>query len=84
MHSRVFCVTFFCILCPFFFCFLPFVLGSAYAEKSKDFVVYFFVALIKLKIRVKYEKCIVSVPYFVVCFAKTFTKYLQNAKYENV
>ncbi len=30
----------------------------------------------------KYEKCIVSVLYFVTCFAKTFVKYLRNVKYE--
>ncbi len=51
-------------------------------EKSKEFVVYFFVALIKHKICVKYEKCKASVSYFVVRFAKTFTKYPQNAKYK--
>ncbi len=51
-------------------------------KKSKDFVVYFFDALIKHKIRVKYEKCIVSVSYLVVWFAKTFAKYPQNVKYK--
>ncbi len=45
-------------------------------------MVYFFVALIKQEIRMKCEKCIVSVSYFVACFAKTFAKYPQNAKYE--
>ncbi len=30
----------------------------------------------------KYEKCVMSVSYFVVCFAKTFVKYPQNVKYE--
>ncbi len=50
-------------------------------EKSKDFVVYFFAALIKHEIRMKYGKCIVSILYFVVCFVKTFAKYPQNAKY---
>ncbi len=30
----------------------------------------------------KYEKCIVGDLYFVVCFAKTFAKYLQSAKYD--
>ncbi len=30
----------------------------------------------------KYKKCIVSVSYFVMCFAKTFAKYPQNVKYE--
>ncbi len=43
-------------------------------KKSKNFVVYFFVALIKHKIHMKYEKCIVSVSYFVVCLAKTLAK----------
>ncbi len=52
-------------------------------EKSKNFVVYFFAALIKHEIRMKYEKCIASVLYFVVCFAKTFKKYSWNAKYES-
>ncbi len=31
----------------------------------------------------KYKKCIVSVSYFVVCFAKAYAKYLWNAKYES-
>ncbi len=44
---------------------------------SKDFVVYFFAALIKHKIRMKCE-CVVSDS----CFVKTFAKYPQNAKYE--
>ncbi len=30
----------------------------------------------------KCEKCIVSVSYFIVCFVKTFAKYLRNANYE--
>ncbi len=30
----------------------------------------------------KYEKRIACVSYFVVCFTKTFAKYLQNVKYE--
>ncbi len=47
-----------------------------------DFVVYFFAALIKHEIHVKYEKCMASVSYFVVCFAKTVAKYPQNEKYE--
>ncbi len=52
--------------------------GLHLREKSKDLVVNFFAALIKHKIRIKYEKCIVSDSYFVVCFAK----YPRNAKYE--
>ncbi len=44
-------------------------------KKLKDFVVYIFAALIKHEIRMKYEKCIASVLYFVEYFAKTFTKY---------
>ncbi len=51
-------------------------------EKSKDFVVNFFAALIKHDICMKYEKCIASVLYFVVIFVKTFVRYLRNAKYE--
>ncbi len=43
---------------------------------SRPYVVYFFIALIKHEIRLKYEKCIVSVSHFMVCF----TKYLQNAE----
>ncbi len=54
-----------------------------YSRKtSKDFIVYFFAALTKHKIWMKYEKCILSVLYFLVCFAKTVTKYTQNAKYD--
>ncbi len=45
-------------------------------------MVYIFPALIKHEIRMKFEKCIVSVSYFVVCFAKTLAKYARNAKYE--
>ncbi len=52
-------------------------------KRSKDSVVYFFATLIKKEIRMEYDKYIVSVSYLVVCFAKTFVKYLQNAKYEN-
>ncbi len=51
-------------------------------KKSKDFMVYFFAALIKHEIRVKHEKCIVNISYFVVCFVKTFAKYPRNVKYE--
>ncbi len=50
-------------------------------EKSNDFAIHFFAAL-KHKIHVKYEKYIVSVSYFAVCFAKTLAKYLWNVKYE--
>ncbi len=39
-------------------------------KKSKDFAVYFFAALIKHEIRMKCEKCLVSVSYFMVCFTK--------------
>ncbi len=52
--------------------------GRHSCEKSKDFVVYFFAALIKREIRMKYKKCTANVSYFAVCFAK----YLRNAKYE--
>ncbi len=51
-------------------------------EKSKDFTVYFFTALIKHKTRMKYENNMVSVSYYMVCFAKTLVKYPQNAKYK--
>ncbi len=57
-------------------------LGRHSCENLKDFLVYFFAALIKHEICLQCEKCIVSVSHFVVCFAKTFTKYLQNVKYE--
>ncbi len=43
-------------------------------KKSKDFAIYFFATLIKHKIRMKGEKCILSVSYFMVCFAKTLAK----------
>ncbi len=55
--------------------------GRHSLEKSKDLVVYFFAALIKHKIRMKYEKCTASVLYFVVCFVKTFAKYPEKVKY---
>ncbi len=77
VYSGVFCITFFAFRKPFF-AFRISCQGQHLREKSKDFVVYFFAALIKHKIHVKYEKCIVSVSYFVACFAK----YPQNAKYE--
>ncbi len=51
-------------------------------KKSKNYVVNFFVALIKQEICMKYKKCIVSVSYFMVCFAKTHAKYPRNAKYK--
>ncbi len=43
-------------------------------EKSKNFVVDFFAAVMKHVIRVNCEKCIVSVSYFVVCFGKNTRK----------
>ncbi len=48
---------FFCVSHPFFHISHP---GRHSREKSKDFVVYFFAALIKHEIRMKYEKCIAS------------------------
>ncbi len=81
MYSWVFRVTFFAFCAPFFACCIS-CCGWNLREKSKDFVVYFFAALMKHKIRVKYKKRIASVPYFVVCFAKTFAKYSQNVKYK--
>ncbi len=49
--------------------------GQHSHENSKDFVVYFFTALIKHEICMIYKKCIVSVSYFMACFMKTFAKY---------
>ncbi len=45
------------------------------SENSKNFMVNFFMALIKHEICLKCEKCIASVSHFMVCFAKTFAKY---------
>ncbi len=53
-----------------FFVFRILCRGRHSREISKDFVVYFFAALIKHEIHMKCEKCFVSVSYFVVCFAK--------------
>ncbi len=69
----------FCVSRPFFHILHQ---GRHSHENAKDSVVYFFVALIKHEIRMKCEKCVVSVLYFIVCFAKIFAKYQQNAKYE--
>ncbi len=57
--------------------------GRHSCEKLKDLVVYFFAALIKHEIHMKYEKYIVNVSYFMVCFVKIMVKYPQNVKYEN-
>ncbi len=56
--------------------------GSHSCEKSKNVVVYFFAAVIKNEMCMKYEKCIVSVSYFAVCLVKTLAKYLLIAKYK--
>ncbi len=86
VYSEVFCVTFFTFCVTFFtFCvpFFTFCISceSRHSSKnSKDFVVYFFAVLIKHEIRVICEKCIVSVSYFMVCFAKIFVKYPRNTK----
>ncbi len=79
LYSGVFCITFFvfCILQHF----APMQCQHSH-KKSKEFLVYFFPALIKHKICMKYEKCIVNVSYFVVCFVNTLTKYRRNAKYD--
>ncbi len=74
VYSGVFCTTFFAFRISH--------QGRHACENSKDFVVYFFAALIKHKIHLECEKCIVSVSHFVACFAKTFAKYLRNAKYK--
>ncbi len=52
------------------FRFLYFAPGSTFTQKVKGFRGLFFAALIKHKIHIKCEKCIVSVLYFVACFAK--------------
>ncbi len=75
VYRLVFRVTFFCDLHSFF----PFLRqGLHLSEKSEDFVVYFFAAIIKHGTCMIFKKCIESVSYFVVCFAK----YPGNAKYE--
>ncbi len=51
--------------------------GWHLCEKSMDFVVYLFAALIKHKIRMKYEKYRMSV----CCILRCFAKNPQNAKY---
>ncbi len=58
--------------------------GRLLRKKSKDFVVYFFAALIKHKICTKCKKCIVSVSYFVVRLAETFAKYPRNSEIRKV
>ncbi len=73
-YSGVLCVTFFAFCAPFFR-FLHFAPRLASVRKFEGFRVYFFTALIKHEIRLKCEKCVVSVLYFVVCFAETFAKY---------
>ncbi len=45
-------------------------------------MVYFFAALIKHGIRMKYEKRMVSVSYFIVCFTKTFVKQPRIVNYK--
>ncbi len=68
VYSGVFHVTFF-TFCASFFAFHSISRqGQHSRRKSKDFVVYFFPALIKHKLRMKYKKCIVNVSYFVVFF----------------
>ncbi len=74
LYSGVFRVNFFAF-CACFFAFHILGQGWHLCEKSKDFVVYFFycfAALIKYEIRMKYEKCIMSV----------LRKHSQNTKYE--
>ncbi len=68
------CMAGYFALCTSFFTFCISRQGRYSRRKSKKFVVYYFMALIKHEICMKYEKCIVSVSYFVVCFAKTFAK----------
>ncbi len=82
VYSVLFCVTFshFGLL---FFSFHSILRWGWHSHKnSKDFVVYFFAALIKREIRMKCKKCMVSVLYFMMCFAKIFAKCRRNTKYE--
>ncbi len=59
VYSAIFHITFFAFRVPFFaFCISC--QGWHSCKKSKDFVVYFFVALIKYEIHMKYKKCIAS------------------------
>ncbi len=77
-NNGVFHIIFFAFCTPFFvFCSILCQVRHLH-EKSKDFMVYFFVALIKHEICMKYEKCRMSVSYFVACFAK----YSRNEKYK--
>ncbi len=84
VYSELFCVTFFAFYATFFaFHILQhFAPGSAFVRKVKGFRGLFSTVLIKHEICMKYEKYIVSVSYFVVCFSKTFVKYLGNVKYK--
>ncbi len=75
VYSGVFRVTFFRVLHSFFSLFAP---ESPFARKVKGFRFLSPKSLIKHEIYMKYEKCVVSVSYFMVCFAKTFA----NAKYK--
>ncbi len=66
-----------------FFRFLQyFTPGSAFAQKLEGFCGLFFRGINKTQNSPEMWKCIVSVSYFVVCFAKTFVKYTRNTKYE--
>ncbi len=77
VYREVFCVTLFVFHAPFFTLRIS-RQGRHLHENSKEFVVYFFVALIKHEIRLKCKKGITSVSYFMVCFAK----YPRNAEHE--
>ncbi len=69
------------VFCDLFFAFRSILhQGRHSRENSKDFVVYFFGALIKHEIHMKCEKCIVRVSYFVV-FRENIRKKIP-AKYE--
>ncbi len=65
-----------------FFRFLHFALGSAFTQKLEGFCGLFFRGINKTRNLFEMRKCIVSVSYFAVCFAKTFAKYPRNAKYK--
>ncbi len=76
VYSEMFCATFSPFRTPFFsFGILQhFTPGLAFMHKVKGFCGLFFRGINKTRNWIKYEKCIVSVLYFVVCFAKIFAK----------
>ncbi len=79
VYSGVFCITFFTFCVPFFV-FRILRQGRHSCENSKDFVVYFFPALIKHKIRMKCE-CIVRMA---IHLSQNMQKWVRNAKKRKV